>query len=47
MRRIAAGIGIVAFLAVLGSEVVSVVVLSCVLLPTVGWLLKEMSEHNF
>lgn len=47
MRRIAAGIGIVAFLSVLGSEVVSVVVLSCVLLPAVCRLLKEMYEHNF
>ena len=47
MRRIAAGAGIVAFLAVLGSEVVSVVVLSCVLLAVSTWLLKQFADHNF
>ena len=47
MRRIAAGVGMVAFLAVLGSEVVSVVVLSGVLLAISTWLFKQFADHNF
>jgi hypothetical protein len=47
MRRIAAGVLIVAFLAVLGDELVSIVVLSAALLAILSWLFKQLADHNF
>lgn len=47
MRKAVIAVAAFLILAVLGNELISVVVLSMTLLPAAGWLFKELADHDF